>query len=167
MQFSWNLFGVLNNFEDYSCPETKHFRIVVLENSQMKLGRNLRILTCFWTENPFAFLLFFIPSFQRLLFYKQQSGETEETVSLKTSFRWWINQPRRLAYLWRCFLFCEMIVFFVWFDVVVNCGWKPIGGQEGRGFPEVSRRLKNRCSGNEDPPKKVGLERGGGVSWSW
>lgn len=42
-----------------SCPETKRFRIVVLENSQMKLGRNLRILTCFWTENPFAFLLSF------------------------------------------------------------------------------------------------------------
>ena len=30
--------------------------------------------------------------------------------------------------------------------------------EEGRGFPEVSRRLKNRCSGNEDLPKNVGLE---------
>lgn len=104
----------------------------------MKLGRNLRILTCFWRENPFAFLLSFIPSFQRLLFYKKQSGETEEPVSLKTSFGWWINQPRRLAYLWRCFLFCEMMVFFVRFDVVVNCGWKPIRGQERRGFAEAS-----------------------------
>lgn len=58
-------------------------------------------------------------------------------MSLKTLLNWWINQPWRLIYFWRCFLLCEIIIFFVLFDVVVNCSWKPNAGQERRVFQEA------------------------------
>lgn len=125
-----------------SCPEAKRFRINLLWEQSNETGEKSGILA-FSDRKPITFLLSFPLPFQRLLFCKQQSGETEEPVSLKTSHQV-MNQPAwRLAHLWRCFLFVGSMAFcLVWCGCLLywlKTYWRPRGGVSRSGSDGVCR----------------------------